>query len=66
MIRRLNEKPYEETHRASLLSDRSIPHFQGELPVKSMDLSEIGFRERYQSALTSKNRIDRKIHYTNN
>ena len=27
------------------------PSFHGELPVKSMDLSEIGFRERYQSAL---------------
>lgn len=55
MIKHLNERPYDE-NRASLLSnDNAIPPFQGELPVKSMDVSEIGFRERYQSALTSSN-----------
>ena len=53
MFKRLNERDYDE-HRASLLSDGTIPPFHGELPVKSMDVSEIGFRERYQSALTSK------------
>jgi hypothetical protein len=56
MIKRLNERPYDE-HRGSILSDGPISLFTGEqLPVKSMDVSEIGFRERYQSALTSKTR----------
>ena len=33
--------------RPSILSQNSLPPFQGELPVKSMDVSEMGFRERY-------------------
>ena len=53
MINYLNKRPYDE-HRASLLSnDNTIPPFNGELPVKSMDVSELGFRERYKSALTT-------------
>ena len=53
MFKRLNEKPPNDSHRASVLSDNSIPTFQTQLPVKSMDVSDIGFRERYQSALTN-------------
>ena len=53
--------PYDE-HRTSILSDGTIPHFQGEMPVKSMDVSEIGFRERYQSALTTKTTRVRNTH----
>ena len=51
MFKRLNERP-ADSHRASLLSEGTIPAFQNELPVKSMDVSEVGFRERYKSALT--------------
>jgi len=45
MIKRLNERPYDE-HRASMLSDAPISLFKEELPVKSMDVSEIGFKQR--------------------
>lgn len=55
MIKHLNERPYDELRNSILSNDNTIPPFQGELPVKSMDVSEIGFRERYQSALTSSN-----------
>jgi hypothetical protein len=47
MLKRLNEKPPNDSHRASVLSDNSIPALQTQLPVKSMDVSDIGFRERY-------------------
>ena len=56
MFKRLNEKPFDEM-RPSMVSDTSLPPFQNEIPVKSMDVSEVGFRERYQSALTQKNRV---------
>ena len=60
MLKRLNERPSEE-QRASILSDSSIPTFHNHLPVKSMDVSEVGFRERYQSALTTKNKFTTRI-----
>lgn len=46
----------------------SIPQtFVGELPVKTMDLSEMGFRERYRIALTSKGRKhERNSHLADN
>ena len=43
-----------------MCSENALPPFQNELPVKSMDVSETGFRERYQTALTGKNRARNK------
>ena len=43
----------------------AIPAFNDHLNVKSMDLSEIGFKERYQSTLTSKHQRARNYIYEN-
>ena len=51
MIQGLNDRPLDS------LDDENtaIPDFQGGMPIKSMDLSDVGFRERYQNALLSTN-----------
>ena len=60
-MKRLNEKPYfDEQQRVSVMSDISLPPFQNMMPVKSMDVSEVGFRERYQSAITQKKQVNRQ------
>lgn len=63
MFKRLNERPLLEEPTGLLLGDSdtdAIPPFQGELAVKSMDLSEVGFSSRREDGLASTQKKPKK------
>ena len=55
MFKRLNERQILDDQQQLLVEDyeTTIPQFQHEMPVKSMDLSGVGFSDRYENALSS-------------